>query len=116
MPRHAAWTKTGGMQEVTKSQLIVSWPLAMFISTVLFYAGIFAPAKAASDLRQLERAAEDSPWRLDGAVERQKALQRDAIPNYYLGLAAPVAILGCCLVASMSKPGKREVARRGTVS
>ena len=102
---------------MTKRQIYIMWIFSAVLSGVLFYAGIAAPHRARAELIQLDDRPKASYWDRTLIAERRAVLNAAAEPDYYLGCALPVVLLGgCAVVAAGVRPKGQTSGRDSNLS
>jgi hypothetical protein len=90
---------------MTRRQILITWVFSSLISGVLFYAGVAAPLRARRELARLDNEHAESYWESSWLSEQRQHLQKSAEPNYYIGFAIPLVLIGSCAVLAAGYRG-----------
>lgn len=86
---------------MTRKQTMIAWGVSLLLSALLFHLGVMAPFSARAELARVERTRELlPPWEMPRFLEQLDQLRERGVPNYYLGVAVPLALLGMCAFLS----------------
>lgn len=92
---------------MNRKQTVILWMLGTLLSAVLFVLGVVVPARTTQELAALQATAPTRPpWEAQAVLARVERLREASRANYYMGLAAPVAILGLCTLLTAGRPRK----------